>query len=752
MRIFCTVLLSVLAVLLAAASVLLALDGNLARATGWYRFEEGRPLFSKENTESLSEACWMRIQALNDRIECERRADGSWWIIVPFQDRMSPSAAQSIINFTARATLVDTLPLDRTTRRSLREFGVESSPHTITIKKWDKDDGNSMTTIARYTLGSRSPWYADARDGEHLLPTTYLRTDFYGRDKRIHVVSGDILHLFSNGLSALRDPKPLRIDVEKIREIRITNGGGQDGSETILLQRARPEDEDWKIALPLPLEADNNRVRELLAGLSELSAVRVLDAESVHLPQCPDYIVQLGSFGENEKPVELRLYPPFPAEDNRRLLCYATVADRSVVFELEAKSSSDTEGSYAPFIKAVYAAPVLPDKAMGQILSGMQKKYVADLPLSVNSLRSNRFSSVRPQDVDRVSLRSRYEKESLLLLRIPGNAEAGVEDAWMFSCDGLPYAKADENVVSRFLKGLHEIPVMEFVADAPPGASSDMLMECYGLDVPDYVLSLLPKACSLRATLFGCDLPIVKDRSPKTYLLKRVRSEKTLHGRWIGMEMGENSIYQVRPRMTALFSFRPESWMHKQLLHFPFSSLRKITMNFQKEILELFYDYIGETWSGKLNGEDVSLRINSHRAEYYLRHLQKIRVKSWLEKDDFDALQALKNPAFSVKLNLQLTDYSDAEGIVVAEGDEQASACTAPVEEMLAERGEGDSIYRQIATKDRKTYEKTITIEIAPMDALNTQTRFYGRILETGALFTLDYNDAQSLAGDILEQ
>ena len=170
MRILPTIILTLLAAGTVTLSAFLAIDGNLARITGWYRFEPGMPLFSQENTRQLSEVCWMRIRDLHDEIVCAKDETGTWWIIKPFKDRLAPSAVQAIFAFTANARLVDTLPLNNITRSNMREFGVETAPHSIVLKKPDGKDG--LTTVARYTLGSTSPWLADGGDGETLLPTS----------------------------------------------------------------------------------------------------------------------------------------------------------------------------------------------------------------------------------------------------------------------------------------------------------------------------------------------------------------------------------------------------------------------------------------------------------------------------------------------------------------------------------------------------------------------------------------------------
>ena len=112
MRILPTVLLSLTAIGSVTLSAFLAVDGNLARITGWYRFEPGMHLFAKENADWLNEVCWMRIQDLHDEIVCTKDEEGTWWIVKPFRDRLSPAVVQAIFSFTANARLVDTLPLN----------------------------------------------------------------------------------------------------------------------------------------------------------------------------------------------------------------------------------------------------------------------------------------------------------------------------------------------------------------------------------------------------------------------------------------------------------------------------------------------------------------------------------------------------------------------------------------------------------------------------------------------------------------
>lgn len=753
MRIISTILLTLLAALCVTAAVFLAVDGNIARLTGWYHFKSGMPLFSEENTNRLQEVSWMRIESLHDRIECKREADGSWWIITPFHDRMKQDAAQAIINFTKTAKVVDTLPLNNTTRGSMREFGVETVPHKITLKAPAGDQ--DLTTIARYTLGSASPWFADAEDGEHLLPTTYLRTDFYGRDKRIHVVSGNILSIFRNGLESLRDPHPLLFEPARVQKLTITSTSVQD--KPLIIQRASAESA-WNIISPNITGAGQDSVNNLVADLASLEAVRVEDAEDVQLPEKPAYTIELQQEGQ-DKPLVLKLYSPFVGSTGDQRLCYATVNDRPVVFTLQAEPKVRRKGSYSTLVNAICQLPILPEKAMAQILSGNSTVYTADLPLTLEKLRTMQFTDIQSDDIERVALRSRFAPWSVRLLRIPGDAESEVSDTWMYAASGHGYQEAEKEEVEKLLKSLSGVPVAGFVEDVPPGGDISAAMAKYGLNAPDYVLTVLPRPCAVRTVLYGQDIPLVRDRIPRTFFVKRYSDSSTGRGYWVGMEMGTNSIYRLSTKLTRHFSMASEHWKLRNVLHFPISALRKLTLGFSSAPLELEYDYIGETWTGHLKGEDVTPRINPHRAENYVRQLQKLRAFQWLHQSDKDAIKALEHPVFYVKLELELTDYSDAEAIVIDTPtdidettlDDVDGSRRKLAEKMLTEEDETSTKLRDIALAERKTHKQTITIEIAPTENVSDKPLFYGRIKETGALFSLQYADAQSLAGSILD-
>lgn len=742
-----TLLLAALALLSVTAAGFLAVDGSLARLTGWYHFRPGMSLFPRENLDRLNRVHWMRIQDLHDSIECSRAQDGTWWIVSPFRDRMSPSVVQLIFSFTAQARLVDTLPINRTTRASLREFGVETTPHTITLKV-PSGDGDSMSTVARYTLGSASPWLADAEDGEHVLPTTYLRTDFYGRDKRIHVVSGNILSIFKNGLEGLRDPHVLHFEPEELLAFNVQKEGEEAGL-TISRQSAELP---WRVHSPILCEADQDNVDALVSQLTRLKAARIDPADAVELPPAPAMVITLEL--EGRKPLRLSIYPTFTSPSDGQQLCYATVEDRPVVFTLPVEPRLRRKGSYSEIVSNILSLPVLPPAVQTRLQSANDTIYMADIPFQLAELRSSRLSNIDNKDIDKVYLRSRFVPYPVKLLRIPGDSDGQVQDVWMYSAAGEPFQVADTEVVNEFLNSFSNVPVAGFVRDFAPGDDVRQGMQEYDLLRPDYILILQPRECAARAVLFGVDMPLVKDRAPRTFYMKRVRKEGQSF--WVAMEQNMHSIYRLSPKMTKLFDFTAEAWKKRNMVEFPISSLRTLRLHYQQAVLELHYDYIGESWTGTLGEEDVTPRINPHRTHYYVRHLQRIRVDQWLAKDDPSALQALQEPAFTVSLELEETDYSDTEQLIIDQKEDDAlqvgaSGDVKDVEQLLQEDSETDAMFRHIALGQRKVEKRTITIEVAPSSLRLQRPYFYGRIRETGELFILSFENAQGLDGKLLD-
>lgn len=350
MRILRFILLVLVTLAAIGAAVLLTIDGNLSRIIGRTAFSSGERLFPYTK-EEMNEISWMRINCGGDMAEFRRRPNGVWWGEKPWDDRMDPRAAAAILQYTYSTSIVDALPLHKIDSASLKEFGVKTTPITITLKEMSAD-GRRSSTMARYTLGSTAPWLVDDTENQTTDDTTYMQTDFYGRDSRILVGTGNILPLFKSGIRQLRDHRPLLIHPAMPASIEINNKG-----QRIALERPSPDPRTpWKITYPLPLDTDPQMMDVLLGTLQKLTAVRVYDPEETSVPDMTDdqvtsvsirnFTGRLAGDGKSlaveEKPVTLRIYPP---SDNSNLaeLVKATVSDRKAVFELAQTTGSNKE-------------------------------------------------------------------------------------------------------------------------------------------------------------------------------------------------------------------------------------------------------------------------------------------------------------------------------------------------------------------------------------------------------------------------
>ncbi|MBE6417072.1 MAG: hypothetical protein E7033_01245 [Akkermansiaceae bacterium] len=760
MKLFKTILMGAIAALLVTASVFLTIDGNLAKLTGWYRVTPGMPLFTSEHAAQFDQVCWMRLRTLTDTVECIKDDKGVWWIISPFRDKLNPEIASRLLTFATHATIVDTLDVsdnEGELAQNLRDFGFESDFWDITLKIPQNDSADELTTAARFTLGKKAPWVSITDDGKHSVDTTYLKTNFYGADDRVHVVnSGDMTSLFSRGVVGLRDPQPLRFDPNELTNIRISLA---DGNKYLL--NRKNADAPWYLTTPHQTTiADQENVAKLVLMLCSLNARDIREAADVTLPEKPQCEIELRT-GAKAAPLNLKLYEQFTQDALRGSYsatdgahCYATVNDRKVVFTLPAVRKS-REGQFASLINAVYSLPVLPAEEMASI-RGLDQVYTAQLPLSLNQLRSHLLPMFDERDVQQILIMSPFLSKSLRLCLIPGIKESNTQDSWTIEeVASNQVFEAEVDDVRRFLRNFRTIPVEEIVADIPsePQAAAQ-LKKKYHLNTPDYTLFIEPKTCGYRSHIFGVDLPLVKDRNPKIYYISIIQNETTGELQHYAMEQSGNMICRLAPAFTKRLATRLDAWKSRSLVGFHISSLKNYTVEFlsANEIFSLDYDHTQAGWSGTINGKDATVLINPHHAVGCIDSIRKLKVREWLPPYDESAIACLRKPELRVKIQLQIEKESDAEAIVAdAEElghhllDESGQYRNTSAAEVLQDDSDFDQKFRDQVFAEVQYENKTITIEIAPMTLTEDTPMFYGRILETGQIFTLNNQDAVSL-------
>jgi len=762
MKLFTTILLAIVTALLITASVFLTIDGNLAKLTGWYRVTPGMPLFTNEHTQHFDKVCWMRLTDLHEKIECEKDANGDWWIITPFKDKLNPVVAEYILAFAESATIIDTLSLDETARRNMRDFGFASDFCAVTLKM---PSGDNLTTAARFKLGKEAPWLASVGDGKHVVPTTYLQTNFYGDDERVHVVSGNITPLFANGLRNLRDPKPLRFDPNQAIEIQIQT----EDNSTLVLHRNNC-DSPWYLKTEHNNTlADQEVAAKLLGMLCSMEAVRVQNATDVNLKSAPAHSITIRCKNDKtgaESTQSIHLYSPFAAQSEFSTIgamCYATVNNRDVVFTLQAEPKMRRKGGFSSIVNGVFSMPVLPADDIAKY-RGLNEIYTGDLPLAQDDLRSKRLTSFDERDVECVLIRSRNSRYPLRLTLIPGIKESNTQDAWTVEAQGRRPIEAETEIVRNFLRSFRTIPVEAIVEDLPTAtdeqsqAKRSELIRKYGLYTPDYRIFITPRSCAFRTSIFGTDLPLIKDRAVKIYSIALQQDGET--GAFVRYAMEENgdAIYKLSHKHTRNLALQQNAWKARNLLSFHISELKRFTLGYHQAPLVLDYESIAESWSGTLGGVDITANINPHRALNCVDRVRKIKVKEWLDDYDEDAVRKLQNPVFTLTVELEVIDYSNAEAIIADAQelghdnmDESGSYRQDGAEAVLDDNSELADKFREQAFNVRPVKNVTYTIELAPANNHEDTPLFYGQIKETGQLFLMSFEDAQSLGSSPLE-
>lgn len=686
MRILRFILLVLVTLAAIGAAVLLTIDGNLSRIIGRTAFSSGERLFPYTK-EEMNEVSWMRINCGGDMAEFRRRPNGVWWGQKPWDDRMDPRAAAAILQYTYSTSIVDALPLHKIDSASLKEFGVKTTPITITLKEMSAD-GKRSSTMARYTLGSTAPWLVDDPENKTTDDTTYMQTDFYGRDSRILVGTGNILPLFKSGIRQLRDHRPLLIHPAMPASIEINNKG-----QRIALERPSPDPRTpWKITYPLPLDTDPQMMNVLLGTLQKLTAVRVYDPEETSVPDMTDDQVTsvsirnfTGRLAEDGKslaveknPVTLRIYPP---SDNSNLaeLVKATVSDRKAVFELAQTTGSNKE---VPGVR--------------------------NIPLDLNLLRSKQLTDIGDYKITGLSIRRSLQDYPTIVRFVQGDEKTGQQPTWMYTAEGSRYQEVNPDHLVSLLKTVKTGNVAGFASDK----ATDLAV--YGLDNPllTLTMSLLPK-------------PHEKPRPPVIVFFS-----KGTDGSWYARQSGKPTVVMLDNEYMKNFTANALAWKKKILLSFNRYNLKEMHLERigSGGPLVLKFDRLDDSWTASKDGRDETLNINPNRANRYLDELEKMEVVSWLPYTNPEAREALKKPVFRLKLVIQV--YKDAS---------------------RQERQEVTGKDGVTFSAEPEMEEKTISMEIAPAGEAGFSRFYYGKINTTPYYFILNMDSVRLLGASLAE-
>ena len=385
----------------------------------------------------------IQISAQGKDAEFVKSANG-WQVAQPWQDRMDPRAAVSIISFTLGMRVEDLAP---TGEIPLAETGLTDDAIHIRL------EGADGRPLAKYRLGRRTPWQANDPESGQPVPTLFVQPWDKNRKSHVFACTGDILPLFKNQLKYLRDHHPFFFHPSTLRKIRIRSAEGE-----LTLGRDPPQ-EAWHIVKPLDLRTDPAAIKTLIEGLHNMQAVTI--NETAPTPPAKGAAnasreIALTLFGSEAETV-LEIHPP---ESPAARDVSATVSDRpGTVFKLPLKPQLDLVS-------------------------------LADLPLAVNDLRDSTLTNLNVASLQAVSIQPSTGPE-IFITR---------EDTklWTTVIEGRKH-QANELRLYELLKAMTSERVIGFESDAATDFTP------WGLTRPFLILSFLAQDSRALTLRFGMD-------------------------------------------------------------------------------------------------------------------------------------------------------------------------------------------------------------------------------------------------------
>lgn len=370
-----------------------------------------------------------------------------WQATQPWQDRMDPRAAIAILTFANTAIAADAVPRDDLDPKLA---GLNGGNTEILLQDTHR------TNLATFRLGRRTPLlHLPEIENPQPIPTTYLLPLDRGRKSHVYAATGDILPLFKNGFSHLRDHRPFYFNPIATQKIRIRTSLGE-----LTLARETPTS-PWRINKPLDLPTDPTAVKTLLEGLVELQATTLNDRSQITLPTLvtspQNDQIAITPFG-SESEITLDILPPTDPDAPETL---ATVSDRpDTIFTLPLKSEP-----------SLISLP--------------------DLPLTVNDLRDPTLTNLNIASIRGIAIESATAPTILITRQPPA--------PWITTINHREQ-RANEQRLYELLKATTTTRAIAFETDAAPADLSP-----WGLEKPILRLIFLAQNNLSLTISFGLD-------------------------------------------------------------------------------------------------------------------------------------------------------------------------------------------------------------------------------------------------------
>ena len=438
-----------------------------------------------------------------------------WQAITPWQDRMDPRAAVSIINFTRGMTVEDHASRDDVAEE---KAGLSGDAVTLCLESADRK------VLAHYKIGRPTPWKATLRDIPEPVPTVFINPREEGRKKYVYACTGDINALFKDNLRFLRDHRPFYFNPLKLQSVSIGSKQGQ-----LLIARESPES-PWRIVKPLDLPTNQAAIKSLVKGLFELQAVKVSDIAASTTPYAGD---------ENE---------------STRISIQAFESDAPCEFEIRPAESAEANETTAVVSNRPGIEFTMPAKPVGGLIT------LADLPLSVNELRDPTLTHLNIKALRGISIEP-STGPAILVTR-----EA--TKPWTTVINGVTQEANEQNLYD-LLKAVTEGKALAFESDAATDFTP------WGLDRPVLKLRFIAQDNQTFELRFGLDskgvlyanrlgTPTVMRVDESLIRSVAVRSYEWRHARlWSIDKVNLLAIQRVIPGSSALtlkYRFIDEAW------------------------------------------------------------------------------------------------------------------------------------------------------------------------------------------------
>jgi hypothetical protein len=441
--------------------------------------------------------------------------ENGWQASAPWQDRMDPRAAASIISFTLGLRVEDLADADEINSSAT---GLDDGAVKIRLEDAER------RPLANYKLGRTTPWKAEVEGVEQAVSTVFVQSREKGRRNDVYICAGDITPLFKDGLKFLRDHRPFYFNPAGLSKIRIRSQQGD-----LTLGRETPQS-PWRIVKPLDLPTDPAAMKKLLEGLFELRAARVSDRAAATSPASDTAAkpgqIAITSFGSETETVLEILPPESPDAHEVR----ATVSDRA---------------------NTMLEIPLKPEPGIVSL---------ADLPLAMNDLRDSTLTRLNIASLGAITIKPATAPE-ILISRDPPKP-------WMTMIDGVSREASEENLFA-LLKAVTTSRATGFESDAATDFTP------WGLGRPVLTLRFLGHDNQALELRFGMDArggvfanrlgtPTVMRVDPALLTSISVRPYEWRHSRlWsvarvnlIGIRRAENE----SPPLDLKYQFNTEAW------------------------------------------------------------------------------------------------------------------------------------------------------------------------------------------------